>query len=244
MVKSLTFSSSPARQPLKPHKPMVAGVVVDSINPGSVKKAKASGADILELRIDTFADRNPLKLKNKILETRKLGLPLLLTIRSEKEGGKPGLQDSERLALFTELIPITDMVDVELSSKKILRQVRAIAKKHKKTLIISFHDFKSTPGEKRLLATTEKARAAGADIVKIAAFAKTREHIKRLTRLVTDEKSVIVIAMGECGKASRVFFPLLGSLVTYAAITKSSAPGQMTLKELKKSLNQFTVCGQ
>ena len=46
---------------------------------------------------------------------------------------------------------------------------------------------------------------------------------------------LIAISMGEKGKITRVLGPLLGSYLTFAAIAtgKESAPGQMTVKDLR-----------
>jgi len=41
----------------------VCGVIVGSISSGAVKKALGSGADLLELRVDTFADRDPVRIE-------------------------------------------------------------------------------------------------------------------------------------------------------------------------------------
>lgn len=231
-----------ARDPFKASGlPTIAGVVVESINMGALKKARKEGAELLELRIDTFKDRNPLKLKEKIKLAKTIGLPLLLTIRSKKEGGKFNVSDDERGKLFSELASLVDYIDIELSSNKILSKVRELARKNRKKLIISFHDFNSTPGAKRLTNIAGRAREQGADIVKIATMAKNAEHLKRLAALVINEKNIIVVGMGEAGKVSRVFFPMLGSLMTYGSLSHSTAPGQLSLDALKKALGEFTV---
>jgi 3-dehydroquinate dehydratase type I len=43
--------------------------------------------------------------------------------------------------------------------------------------------------------------------------------------------------MGKEGKISRIISPLVGSYLTYAALTKGkeTAPGQITVSELKKA---------
>ena len=47
---------------------------------------------------------------------------------------------------------------------------------------------------------------------------------------------IIAFCMGEQGKISRVMAPLLGSYLTYASLNKGeeSAPGQLTVKEIKE----------
>ncbi|HMK65556.1 MAG TPA: type I 3-dehydroquinate dehydratase, partial [Thermodesulfobacteriota bacterium] len=50
------------------------------------------------------------------------------------------------------------------------------------------------------------------------------------------EMSLIAFCMGEKGKVSRLMAPLLGSPWTYAspAADQATAPGQMTIREMKK----------
>jgi 3-dehydroquinate dehydratase-1 len=220
--------------------PLVAGVMVGSIDKGNLKKAVRQGADLIELRLDTLPTRN----KASILKAVKVfrndgGIPLILTIRSKIEGGRFAIKDSERLKLFHTLIPFVDGVDIELGSKKIIKQVISSAKKYKKRVIVSYHDFKTTPRRGTLVNTINEARRSGADIVKIAALVKKQAELKRLAGLLLEGDDLIVIAMGSYGKASRVFFPILGSLITYASLTRSTAPGQLPVRDIKRQLGAF-----
>lgn len=219
--------------------PAIAGVVTGSIKIALVKRAKAQGAAIIEVRLDTFTDREPTLLKKGIADIKARGLKVLLTIRSKKEGGKLAVPPRERLDLFTELIPAVDMVDIELSSTALAKKVVALAHKKRKKAIVSFHNFKATPTDARLKKVVKDARAIGADIVKIAAFARKKEDVKTLARLLVTHSDMIIIAMGQLGRSSRVTFPLLGSAITYGTINESTAPGQMPIKELKKLLTQL-----
>ncbi|VAV82470.1 3-dehydroquinate dehydratase I [hydrothermal vent metagenome] len=216
--------------------PAIAGVVTGSIKSRLIKKAKAQGASLIEIRLDTFDKRDVLQLRQEIEAVRALDLRVLLTIRSKKEGGKLTITPKERLTLFTELITAVDMVDIELSSGPFAKEIAALAHKKKKKTIVSFHNFKATPSEARLEKIIKEARTIGADIVKIAAFATKKEDVRRLARTLLAHNDLIVIAMGAVGQSSRVTFPLLGSLVTYGSISESTAPGQMPIKELSRLL--------
>lgn len=218
--------------------PRVAGVIAGSLSLASVKKAVRLGADIIEVRVDTFAKRDPAQLADCLKKIKAdSGLsrtPILLTIRSVKEGGRLPLTDGERLALFTTLMPFADLVDIELSSGRLLKDVLDLKKRHGTKLIVSYHNFASTPGAGALRQIIKKGRAAGADYVKIAAAAKGSASVKRLAGLLTTDSGLIVIAMGDYGRPSRVFFPFIGSLLTYGSVAASTAPGQMTVTEIRK----------
>lgn len=219
--------------------PRAAGVIVEGREAAAAKKAAAAGADIFELRVDTFRDADVKKIEDTIRKLKALDKPVLLTIRSAKEGGKYAIPDRKREALFTALMPLADAVDIELASSGILGSVVNSAKSYKKKVIISYHNFKSTPGDKKLLELAANARASGGDIVKIAAYARGPEDLRRLAGFLTDFNDLIVIAMGGYGVASRVFFPMLGSLLTYGSITGQTAPGQMPLSEIKREFRRY-----
>ncbi|CAG0944033.1 partial 3-dehydroquinate dehydratase, partial [Anaerolineae bacterium] len=166
-------------------------------------------------------------------------LPILLTIRSSKEGGAADLPEKKRAAMFASLIPYCDLVDIELGSSGIRKIVVDSAKRAKKRVIVSHHDFESTPGDKKLRKIIESARAAGGDIVKIASMVNSRDDLRRLAGLLCSEKDLIVIGMGPLGRPSRVFFPFLGSRIAYCPISESTAPGQLSLKEMSAELKRY-----
>lgn len=220
--------------------PCIAAVITGGITTGAVRKAASLGAGLLELRVDTFTATQPGRLLASFEKLKKITkLPILLTIRSTKEGGQAELPDRERAALYRVLIPFADLVDIELNSSGIRKNVVDFAKRAKKRVIISHHDFESTPGDKKLRKIIESARASGGDIVKIASLVNTQDDLRRLAGLLCSEDDLIVIGMGPLGKPSRVFFPMLGSLITYGSTTKSTAPGQMSLKEMHTELRRY-----
>lgn len=219
-----------------------AGVIIGGINRRVVARAVSQGADILEVRLDTFGDLSPDKVERALKRLRNnTTLPILLTLRSRREGGEIDISDKARLKILTEAIRYADIVDIELGARSILKNVIDLAHKTGKPAIVSHHNFKVTPGAKVLAEIIKKSRAAGADIVKIAAFANKKEDIKRLARLLTDSDDLVVIAMGPLGVASRVFFPALGSRITYGSITGKTAPGQLSLKEIKKEFHRYGI---
>jgi 3-dehydroquinate dehydratase-1 len=219
--------------------PRIAAVIVEGGERAAAGKTVLAATDLFELRADTFKDTSAEAIKKALIRLKGLKKPVLLTIRSRKEGGVYAIPDRRRAELFESLIPLADAVDIELGSSEILKNVVNFAKSHKKKVIVSCHNFKSTPGDKKLHDIVAKARAAGADIVKIAAYARVPGDLKRLAWLLKDYNDLIVIAMGEYGAASRVFFPMLGSLLTYGSVTAGTAPGQMPVKEIKKEFSRY-----
>ncbi len=223
--------------------PRVAGVIVDGVGKGTIKKALRAGADLLELRIDTFRQRDPHNLVRDLERLKAVegarSIELVITVRSKAEGGLYTIAGKKRLEIFQALMPFTDYVDIELSSKTILKDVVRYAGRSKTKVIVSYHNFRSTPGPDRLMAVIAKARASGADIVKIAAFARRRADLRTLAQVLLGGTDLIVIAMGSLGASTRVFFPVLGSLLCYGSVTASTAPGQLTVRTIRKELGFY-----
>lgn len=221
--------------------PAIAGVIVDGVKKGALKRALSNGADCLEVRVDTFAVSGLDALKDSVKRLKEsAGAPLIITVRSKKEGGGRSISDNRRAEIFKALMPFADIVDIELnSSGGLLKDVIDYAKRSGKGVIVSYHDFKATPGLDTLNALIKKARSSGADAVKIAAFARSGADLKRLAGVLAGSDDLIVIAMGRHGAFSRVFFPMLGSLLTYGSITDGTAPGQLPLKEITGELRRY-----
>jgi 3-dehydroquinate dehydratase-1 len=204
----------------------------DDATRAGVRGLVARGLDVAELRVDLFASRDPSYALGVLPVFADV--PTLATIRCAAEGGSWSAPEDERLALYRSLVPRVDAIDVEISSS-IAPDVISATRAAGKLAIASFHDFDRTPDLRSLGARIEAGRALGADVVKIAAQVRDASDLRSLARLlVTHDESglaLIVIGMGDAGVASRVFFPALGSLLTYASGGTQTAPGQLGLDE-------------
>jgi len=198
-------------------------------------------ADVVELRVDMFASREPQHVASVCEKVKKCGAALLVTVRSGDQGGARDIDDSSRLDLYRAALPFADAFDVELHSP-ICDDVLALAAGRSLTTIASHHDFATTPAQSALHSLLTEATAHGADIVKIAATAHDSLDRNRLLDLLRDgpTDAMIVIAMGEQGAASRVFFPLCGSLLTYGFLNEAVAPGQMSIRALHSELARYS----
>lgn len=195
---------------------------------------------LAELRADCFKKQELAIQVSK--ELKKNGFSVIGTIRWDREGGRSGFSESERAEKFGQLIPFVDAIDIELESKICSEVIRNARAKHK-TIILSFHDFKKTPPMAALVSRVKQARRMKADVIKIAVCAKSKDDVSRLMEFMLKHRDLpmIVIAMGNIGKSSRVLFPLLGSLLTYGYVGKRSAPGQFSAEKLAKAF-QFSCC--
>jgi 3-dehydroquinate dehydratase-1 len=212
-------------------RPLVAVPFDDRATRAGVQSLVARGLDVAELRVDLFGSCEPAHVQGVLPVFA--GVPTLATIRSAAEGGGWKGPEPERLALYRALVPRADAIDVEIASA-IAADAVAAARDAGKLAIASFHDFARTPSADALDAVVERGRALGADVVKIATAVGGIADLRTLARVLVGRADVgmIVIGMGAAGFASRVLFPALGSLVTYASAETQTAPGQLPLDEL------------
>ena len=220
--------------------PLIAVSFADDDNERAAAEARSLGVDVAELRIDRFARTDVGHVREQVRAFA--GLPVLATVRSAAEGGGWSGGEAARLELFREVAPLVDAVDVELSSREVVAGVIAAAHAHDALAIVSFHDFDRTPDIGELDAIVRAAKEAGADIVKISTMANTGADLKTLASLLVnsdDDTEMIVIAMGEIGTASRIFFPALGSRLTYTFIGHQPTSGQLDYAETSRLIRQF-----
>jgi len=152
---------------------------------------------------------------------------------------RPGdRSDEERKALLLAAVDAgAAYVDVEVESNDLFRRTvvdKAISKDCR--IIVSYHDFEKTPRRAELEHIINWCFESGAHIAKIACMTHSREDSARLLGLLQDDRSLIVIGMGDQGKITRIMALLLGSPFMYASSHegKETASGQINAKAMKK----------
>ncbi|MDI6729552.1 MAG: type I 3-dehydroquinate dehydratase [Thermodesulfovibrionales bacterium] len=212
--------------------PLIAGVLTDT-DVLTINKDSLNPADLIELRVDMFEDISLEHIENIFRSAREnFKKPIIATVRDVKEGGQ--WEISDRLGIYRAVVPLSDVIDVEIGSEDILTETKKLCNTYRKLLIGSYHNFEFTPDGGFLDNIVARGKKLGVDIVKIAAMAKDREDMIRLAFLTQrhKESGIITMSMGDNGLPSRVFNPLFGSLITYGYINHPSAPGQLSASEL------------
>jgi 3-dehydroquinate dehydratase type I len=197
----------------------------------TIKKANRL-ADLIELRVDYLRNLElPLLLQNR----KK---PFIVTNRRKEEGGQYRGEERKRLDVLQEAIHLgADYIDVELATQRSWLQ-DLVRNKRGTQVILSFHDFRRTPSLKELQRISWRMIQLGADVIKVVPFARSWEDNLNILSLIPFAKKrkqkIVAFCMGEKGKSSRIFSPLLGAVWTYASLSQSrtSASGQLTAREL------------
>jgi len=213
-------------------RPRVVGVIASRADLDRAVRMRRP-PDLFELRLDRLAGMAD--EVEKVLP--RLRTPLIITARDPREGGANKLRLRQRRDLLARFLNHADYIDVELRSARALHALLAIAKAKNVRRIISFHDFKSTPSARLLVAKAHNAKALRADIFKVAARTDTPTELGRLLEFITKNRvnvRLAVMGIGRLGAISRVLLARAGSVLIYASVgAATDVEGQMSLEQLR-----------
>jgi 3-dehydroquinate dehydratase I len=110
------------------------------------------------------------------------------------------------------------------------------AHRHQCDVIISYHNFESTPELDVLEQIMNNCFKQGADLAKIATTVKVNRDNSKILSLYKAPGRLVAIGMGDLGKISRIVAPFLGAEFTYASLTDDAvtAPGQISYTRLNQ----------
>lgn len=190
--------------------------------------AGEAGADLVELRIDSFNDPDAVRAL-----VSDFPIPCILTCRPNWEGGHSELNDAERLRLLEAGAEGgARYIDVEL---KMLASTLAAKPPVWRQVIASVHDFAGRPA--RLHNALMDLGASHASIHKIVWMARTvRDNLEAFEILQARQKPTIALCMGEEGLISRVLAKKFGAFLSFASLSAAgaTAPGQVTVADMKR----------
>jgi 3-dehydroquinate dehydratase/shikimate dehydrogenase len=180
------------------------------------RRDAATGADLVELRLDGIAD------VDAAAALAGRAMPAVVTCRPVWEGGRYDGPERARLALLEAAVEAgAEFVDVEWrADRSALRRGARV--------VLSMHDFTGLPAD--LGRHVAAMRAAGAAIVKVAVKAARLADCVALRDAAAGGDRQVLIAMGAAGLITRVCPWLFGSCWTYAG---AAAPGQVATAALR-----------
>lgn len=208
----------------------------------------AAKPDIVEWRADFLDEVENIPAVVRLLNNLRNKLndyPIIFTCRIDQEGGYRKIEENLRFELIKKVIQTrqVDIVDIELiNGEEKIKEILEAAKKNGIYIILSNHDFEKTPPVETIVERLIKAQELGADIAKIAVMPNSTADVLNLlyaTNIVKEKHvqiPLITISMSEKGLISRIAGGMFGSSVTFGAGKQASAPGQISVSELKSVL--------
>ena len=226
----------------------IVGTTRDEIL-AAAKSFESVKKDVVEWRADWFNGVFDFAQVEAVLKElrRVLGnTPILFTFRTANEGGEKAIEPAayaelNKRAAATGLI---DLVDVEaFTGDEVVRDIIESAHESGVVVVASNHDFEKTPEKDEIVRRLRKMQELGADIPKIAVMPQSRKDVLTLLSATEEmvseyaDRPIITMSMSATGLISRLCGECFGSALTFGAVGKASAPGQMNASDLSEILN-------
>ncbi|NDO83664.1 type I 3-dehydroquinate dehydratase [Citrobacter sp. NCU1] len=204
--------------------------------------------DILEWRVDHFTAMGSV---DAVLDAARAirdvmpHTPLLFTFRTANEGGEQAIATDAYIELNRAAVSsgIIDMIDLELfTGDEEVRTTVEFAHSKNVKVIMSNHDFHKTPTANEIIQRLRKMQELGADIPKIALMPQSRHDVLTLLAATLEmqeqhaDRPIITMSMSKTGVISRLAGEVFGSAATFGAVKKASAPGQISVSDLRTVL--------
>lgn len=209
-------------------------------------------ADLVELRLDYFTDCNENEAVEALLREVQVWIkkPLLVTVRTQKEGGMYDICGDNYHTLLKVLIAMGGfaMLDIEYhQGMPNLQQYVEMAHQKDIRVIMSFHDFDKTPEAHHMTELLKEMEQEQADIAKIAVMPRSKRDVLELMKVTCEasellEIPVVTMSMGAEGMVSRMTGEIFGSSITFGCHGAASAPGQVESGSLHDILQLIHDC--
>lgn len=210
---------------------------------------RSADFDILEWRGDHFtAIADTAAALDALRELRAVfpDKPILFTFCSKKEGGEQEIAPEAYIALNIAMAEsgLVDAIDLELFTGDALVS-QTIARAHAKgvKVIMSNHDFHKTPAKEEIVKRLTKMQELGADVPKIALMPESKADVLTVLAATLEvsekiaDRPIITMSMSKTGVISRLAGEVFGSAATFGAVQKASAPGQISVTDLRTVLS-------
>ena len=196
------------------------------------------GASIVELRLDLFPG---IDVRAAI---GACPLPVLVTLRSEAEGGRGPTEAVQRREILESARNAgAALIDLEYERDRELIQVLGMAPEQ---VVLSWHDFSGTPDD--LADTAARMLESAARWVKLIPSVASLADLEIVLALhqrfntgVRQARRLLTFGMGTAGIASRYLAPLLGPPLSFAAWSEGAeaAPGQLTIAQTEAVISHL-----
>jgi 3-dehydroquinate dehydratase-1 len=219
----------------------------------AIAQARVIGAsaqtDVVEFRIDFLdiaLDARRLATLGPRVAAQLNGKPLIVTFRTQPEGGNKTIADDDYRALYETLLkaPFADLIDIEMSrGEAVVRRLVAAAHDIGAFIVMSSHDFSGTPPAAELLARLRRQQELGADVLKLAVMPRDPADVLELLRATWEmasryaERPIMTMSMGGTGVVSRLAGEIFGSAMCFGMMGRASAPGQIDVDRLTDVLD-------
>jgi 3-dehydroquinate dehydratase I len=204
-----------------------------------IKRSINEGADYVEIRFDYLQPGDIRKVLKQVI-TKDICRRAIFTLRPHCEGGHFSDDLTERTE-FLQLLALSEpmLLDVEFNLLKENNSLSSFLNRNKTSIMVSWHNYLTTPSRSELLAKVREMRRYSNTIKVVTSAVNVEDAISIISLYDSVEDTTLVaFAMGESGVLSRFLCTLYGNApFTYASLNGQTAPGQVSMETMKKLFN-------
>lgn len=205
-----------------------------------IEQVIADGAELIELRADYLATADAAVLTELIAFVHAKERPVLVTCRSQEEGGVKPLETMQRVRVLQDAADAgADLIDCEYhtyTAGEVQATLNtALMKNPQCRLILSCHDFRGGFEDIRLLYESILTVCPTAIPKLVYTACSISDNFEAFDLLHEKDQEAIVLTMGPAGLISRVLAKKFGSFLTFACPDEdaATAPGQVPIRQMK-----------
>jgi len=197
----------------------------------------------VELRLDWLkSDSERRRFLALLQPNRPRRAVLIATCRRRKGGGLLAGSVQDELRWLAQAAASGCLwCDLEVESLRKLPRDSIRKYSLPRRILLSVHDFGRMP---RLDAAVGARWRGQVDAIKIAGAARTIADSVRLLRFAAKSRNCVAVPMGEVGLPARLLALREGSALAYAPVSAATAPGQVSLREMKYLYRAHALNGQ
>lgn len=197
----------------------------------------------VELRVDLLSNLGKGSITHEELTTlyNNKALKKIVTVRDLK---LQGFTEERRNLLHLAIDCGVEMIDIEYEAPVEYRQALVThAKKRGVDVVVSYHNYDTTPSLKALQEIVSNCYKFGGNIAKVATTAKTVQDSARVLGLYDTDNRIVALTMGPLGQITRVAALKLGAPFTFVSKSEAeaTAPGQLSLDQMRSVLGSLTA---
>jgi 3-dehydroquinate dehydratase/shikimate dehydrogenase len=186
----------------------------------------------IELRLDWLrSDAERAGLLQWVRRNKPRNATFLATCRRQEGGGKllGGIQAEFQWLAHAREAGCT-WCDLEVETLRELRGKPLSQLGLPPKILLSLHNFQRMPARLGAISSSAHSEAAA---LKIAAHSRTFADSLRLLGMARRSRNLVAVPMGDVGLPARILALREGSALAYAPIGEATAPGQVSLHDLK-----------
>ena len=200
----------------------------------------------VEIRYDFFDESAWAELSERVRNIVP-GKLQIGTIRLKRDGGTfPDAREIERPALWAKILEakqVPEWLDLERDCLHNYEVLNKLTIPRKVEILVSEHNFARIPGDMELENFAKDVKRFKAPGLKIAAMSNSTDDCNRLYKFIKKQsrhfKLFAAFGMGDTGKTSRLWSLKEGANLTYGAIGKAHAPGQIDIATMSLAMDRW-----